>query len=694
MLLEIVTDGNVPEEQIQSLLEGTTTDHQRVDVLNAEARKIRTAQPHEALALSLRAKELASSITYPDGVAEALSTSGRTRVLLAQYEEALEELHRAYAHYEERNDNPGIASLCMTIAGTLFRLTQHDRALEYLSRALLIFEEQNDKRGMAGALSNMATTYQIVGRNDLALEHLLRALDVQEEIQDRTGIAITANNIGGLYGRLGHNETALTYVMQALAWFRETNSELDVSKCLCNVGDLLAQEGRYDEAIDYHAEALRKARVLNDQQNLISTILSVGRVHAMQDDVATGLSYFATALRLSRDINDRHNELESLRRIGVMYHRRADADRALQYFEAARDLAATMGAKDDEAEVSEMLSRCYESMHEYDRALEAFKQAVQLRSEILAQEKEKLVSVMEVRFNVERAARDREIYRLRNVELADAIASLQENSDMLSAAYMDIEQQQKVTNSINLELEKANAMLHELNREKNDLLGVVSHDIKNFIAGIKLSAESMRLHQKTRDDAILQKAAERIIAGANDISHLIASLLDNNALETGKLSFSFEKVNVTELCADLLDAYRPNLESKRLRVTAVADFDYYARADRMRLKASLDNLVSNAVKYSPVGRQISIMLSQSGGMVRVEVSDEGAGFTEEDKKLLFQKFARLSARPTAGESSTGLGLSITKKIVDHMGGSISLQSEPGKGSTFTLDIPVWIEEAK
>jgi signal transduction histidine kinase/tetratricopeptide (TPR) repeat protein len=694
MLLEIVTDGNVPEEQIQSLLEGTTTDHQRVDVLNAEARKIRTAQPHEALALSLRAKELASSITYPDGVAEALSTSGRTRVLLAQYEEALEELHGAYAHYEERNDNPGIASLCMTIAGTLFRLTQHDRALEYLSRALLIFEEQNDKRGMAGALSNMATTYQIVGRNDLALEHLLRALDVQEEIQDRTGIAITANNIGGLYGRLGHNETALTYVMQALAWFRETNSELDVSKCLCNVGDLLAQEGRYDEAIEYHAEALRKARVLNDQQNLISTILSVGRVHAMQDDVATGLSYFATALRLSRDINDRQNELESLRRIGAMYLLRADAVSALQYLESARELAAAMSAKEDEADISENLSFCYESIEKYDRALEAFKHAIQLRSEILTQEKEKLVSVMEGRLNMERAARERENYRMRNIDRADAITSPQENGEMLSHADTDVEQQQKVTTSINRELEKANTMLRELNREKNDLLGVVSHDIKNSIASIKLSAESMRLHQKIRDDAVLQKAAERIIAGANDISHLIASLLDTNALETGKLSFTFEKVNVTELCADLIDSYRPNLESKRLRVVAAADFDYYARADSMRLKASLDNLLSNAVKYSPLGRQIGIKISQSGNMVRVEISDEGAGFTQEDKTRLFQKFARLSARPTAGESSTGLGLSITKKIIDQMGGSITLDSEPGKGSTFTLDVPLWIEEAQ
>lgn len=689
MLLEILTDGTVPEEQIQALLDGSKDDYERVDVLNAEARKKRTAQPQEALVLSLRARELARSIPYHAGEAEALSTSGRSRILLAQYTEALEELHEASAHYEERNDNPGVASICMTIAGTLFRLTEHDRALEYLSRALLIFEEQDDKRGMAGALSNMATTYQTVGRNDLALEHLLRALDVQEEIQDRIGIAVTANNIGGLYGRLGHVETALTYVQQALAWFRDAGSELDITKCLCNIGDLLAQAGRFDEAMEYHAEALTKARILNDQQNLIATVLSLGRVNAMQDDFATALSYFASALRSARDINDRHLELESLQRLGSTYHKRNEPERAVQYFRTAQELAREIGAKDDEASICESMSGSFEAVGDFEHALWSYKDAVRLRDEILAREKEKLVSVMEVRFNVERAARDREIYRLRNVELADAIASLQENSDMLSAAYTDLEQQQKVTNSINLELEKANILLQELNQEKNDLLGVVSHDLKNFIAGIKLSAEGMRAHKKTREDAALTSIAERIIGAANDISHLITSLLDNNALETGKLSFSFEKVNVTEACADLLDSYRPSLEMKRLRVMAVADQDHFARADRMRLRAALDNMISNAVKYSPLGKQISLVLTESDGMVRVAVSDEGVGFTDEDKKLLFQKFARLSARPTAGESSTGLGLSITKKIIDHMGGSIRLESERGKGSTFILEIPTW-----
>ncbi|MFM8472924.1 MAG: tetratricopeptide repeat protein, partial [Candidatus Kapaibacterium sp.] len=613
MLLELLTDGTVPEEHILALLEGSKDDYERVDVLNAEARKKRTARPQEALVLSLRAQELARSIPYHAGVAEALSTSGRSRILLAQYHEALDELHSASAHYEERNDNANVASTCMTIAGTLFRLTRHDQALEYLSRALLIFEEQDDKRGMAGALSNMATTYQTVGRNDLALEHLLRALDVQEEIQDRVGIAVTANNIGGLYGRLGHIETALTYVQQALAWFRDAGSELDITKCLCNIGDLLAQAGRFGEAMEFHAEALTKARVLNDRQNLIATVLSLGRVNEMQREFATALSYYASALRSARDIEDRHHELESLQRLGSVYRERKEPERAIGYFRTARDLARDMSAKDDEAAICESLSRCFRDVGDFEHALTAYTDAVSLRDAIRAREKEKLVSVMEVRFNVERAARDREIYRLRNVELANAIASLQENSDMLSAAYTDLEQQQKVANSINLELEKANDLLQELNREKNDLLGVVSHDLKNFIAGIKLSAEGMRAHKKTREDAVLTNIAERIIGAANDIGHLISSLLDNNALETGKLSFSFEKVNVTEACADLLDSYRPSLELKRLRVMAVADQDHFARADRMRLRAALDNMISNAVKYSPMGKQVSLALTESDG---------------------------------------------------------------------------------
>ena len=102
----------------------------------------------------------------------------------------------------------------------------------------------------------------------------------------------------------------------------------------------------------------------------------------------------------------------------------------------------------------------------------------------------------------------------------------------------------------------------------------------------------------------------------------------------------------------------------------------------------LDNLVSNAVKYSPPGRNIFVRLNQAAEAIRCQVQDEGPGLSAEDQKKLFGKFARLSAKPTAGEPATGLGLSIVKKMVEAMNGRVWCESEPGQGATFVVEFPV------
>jgi signal transduction histidine kinase len=109
-------------------------------------------------------------------------------------------------------------------------------------------------------------------------------------------------------------------------------------------------------------------------------------------------------------------------------------------------------------------------------------------------------------------------------------------------------------------------------------------------------------------------------------------------------------------------------------------------ADRMR--EAIDNLVSNAIKYSPVGGKIAVAVSHEKNSTIIRIADEGAGLSPEDIGRLFGRFQRLSAKPTGGESSTGLGLSIVKRIVDMHGGHVTAESNgPGRGSTFTLILP-------
>jgi len=121
-------------------------------------------------------------------------------------------------------------------------------------------------------------------------------------------------------------------------------------------------------------------------------------------------------------------------------------------------------------------------------------------------------------------------------------------------------------------------------------------------------------------------------------------------------------------------------------VSAPPNFVTMCDADRIR--EAIDNLVSNAIKYSPIGGKITVSVNHEGSNTVVRISDEGAGLSPEDLGRLFGRFQRLSAKPTAGESSTGLGLSIVKRIIDMHGGHVTADSAgPGQGSTFTVTLP-------
>jgi signal transduction histidine kinase len=156
-------------------------------------------------------------------------------------------------------------------------------------------------------------------------------------------------------------------------------------------------------------------------------------------------------------------------------------------------------------------------------------------------------------------------------------------------------------------------------------------------------------------------------------------------------------MDLTLVPCDLWDTVRQTVEGYRQRARAKRielHFEENNRpsmvaADTTQLVQIMDNLVSNAVKYSPSGKNIYVRVYQVDSRVRAEIKDEGPGISAEDQKRLFGKFARLSARPTAGEHSTGLGLAIVKRLVESMKGEVWCESHPGDGAAFIVELPEW-----
>jgi signal transduction histidine kinase len=249
---------------------------------------------------------------------------------------------------------------------------------------------------------------------------------------------------------------------------------------------------------------------------------------------------------------------------------------------------------------------------------------------------------------------------------------------------------QELTNA-NRRLTAQWARLRQANAFKSEILGTVAHDLKNplgVILGRTEILKEMIAGAGALDDNVNVQIAY-IRDAANRLTEMVDDLVADAMADALDITIRRELVDISILVQEVAEANRPLAARKEQTITVVAPPNHTVTCDADRIREAIDNLVSNAVKYSPIGGAIDILVGHEDGGILVQVSDQGAGLSPEDISRLFGRFQRLSAKPTAGESSTGLGLSIVKRIVDLHGGQIAVESAgPGKGAAFKMTLPV------
>jgi signal transduction histidine kinase len=235
------------------------------------------------------------------------------------------------------------------------------------------------------------------------------------------------------------------------------------------------------------------------------------------------------------------------------------------------------------------------------------------------------------------------------------------------------------------ELSAKNEQLVGLNQEKVEFMGIAAHDLKNPLQVIMASGEMMR---DIDDPGMLREMTNMIIMASKRMHHLIKDLLDANTIEEGRYASKIEPCNMGPLVTQIVSQNLFAAKAKEIEVRLGVQKDLMVRTDSAATLQILDNLISNAVKYSPRNSTIHVHLVPEKGHALVLVRDEGPGISDEDQKKLFQKYCRLTAQPTGGESSTGLGLSIAKRLAQVLGGDILCRSALGAGTTFTFRLPL------
>ncbi len=259
-------------------------------------------------------------------------------------------------------------------------------------------------------------------------------------------------------------------------------------------------------------------------------------------------------------------------------------------------------------------------------------------------------------------------------------------------AYYILKRQNIIITEQSLEIQKQNQalarqnqLLNDLNIEKQQIISVVSHDLKGpfnrifaLIQLMNLGNENLTKEQNEYTGKIHQIAVDGL--------NMVRNLLDARKIEDKMMEMTMEEIHLEPYVSSFVKNYQMVADKKNIDIHLHCPTEVNVLADRLFLNRILDNLLSNAVKFSPFNKRVVVSIEPKKDIVLLSVKDEGPGISDEDQKKLYIKFQRLTAKPTGGESSTGLGLSIVKSLIEKMDGSILCHSQLDHGAKFTITL--------
>jgi signal transduction histidine kinase len=588
--------------------------------------------------------------------------------------------------------------------------SQYDSAMTYAQEAQNVAERFHFRKGVADALDNIASVYRRQGKNAEALENDFKSLRIKEKIGDKSGIASSLHNIAMVYRWQGKNAEALDYNFKSLRIREEIGDKSGIANSLNNIANVYSTQGKYPQALENYFKTLRIDEEMGDKSGIASSMNNIGLTFIKTGQFKEAQSYLLKSLELKQKLGWIGGLPTTLNNLAISYRRQSKFDSAMVFSLRSLVLADSLGFKPLVKDALEELSLIMDSLGRHKESLAYFKRFMTVKDSLVNLENLNKTSQIKELYEAEKreqqiASQKTELNRKNIIQViligvliiavifTFVFRSMYQNKNRANA---EILRQQQTLENQALEIELANTTLHErnflleeLDREKNEFLGIAAHDLKNPLASMRLNV-SMLQRYGNRFTAEEQSASlQNMLTVIERMTAIITNLLDINALERGGMQFTILSFDIAPVVEAAVHQYRLPAEAKQLTLHFSQETpDNIVSADKQALMQVLDNLVSNAVKYSPHGKHVFVRILRNASAVRVEVQDEGEGISQEDMKKLFGKFARLSAQPSGGEHSTGLGLSIVKRMVEAMNGRVWCESELGKGATFIVELPI------
>lgn len=602
------------------------------------------------------------------------------------------------------------------IHGKSFPLSYSDPqlALKITRESEFLSEKLKDTTRWIRSIMLVGIIYRNQSTFDLAMEEFLRALDISRAVGNDRAVASLYNNIATIQSQEGSKEEAIATYRQARQFLLQENMITESTIPLLNIATSYYELGQYERALTVFDTVETELLAHKDERGLGSVYNNLGQLYTDMGDYEKAIDYFEKSMVYKRKVDDvigqsdlKRNYAEALRKSGKLQE-------GLEKLREGLKLVENLDANMQVANIYEEFAMNYEAKGDIDKAYKFFKQYAALKDSIeTSQQQEKLAKFQTMyKLNQKDAQiallnKDKEVkdatlekqqyfsmllltgigllilviitlgFNIRSRQRANAV--LQKKNDQIDAQKAEIQNQNEA-------LRKQNERLEDLNREMDGVLHIVAHDLKAPLNRTSGLAHLVEISGPLTEEQI---SFIRLIEQVNqDAGRMILDLLDLHKIGQPETRLHFSEFELNKLMEKAAQSFSGAAGKKDIKIKTVpADGGGLVISDENSLMRILDNLVSNAIKFSPAGKSVEIGGEVLPDKFRVWVADEGPGISPEDQEKMYKKFQKLSAQPTGGESSTGLGLAIIKTLAEKLKGEIELHSEVGKGTRFTLTLP-------
>lgn len=692
---------------------------EKMDLLIELGDHISFANPDSAILLFNQVIALSEQLKDESYQTTALRKIGGLHNVKNDLGTALSFFEKSFEVAKKLKDEAGEAMALGSMASVYGRQGDIEKEIATYISVINTFKRLDQKFSQGEAYYRLSLAYRNMGNLEEGLENALKAEEILLQLDESSRLSLilsdTYMSIAGCYGYMGDFPKTTRYLLKARVILEKIEDYSGLSNTLATLGQVQMIQENYDKAIEYYLESIVMEKKLPNQIYLYNTYRSLAELYENVEEPDQAIKYYRLSIEFAEMKQQRGYLAAAGARLPFLYYQKGMPDSASYFYNkvlpevegssevhmkglawqnlgyynfaaknyrvAEKQLLKAYGYGEQfsmsvQMDVSDYLYRIYTELGNHKSALQYLEVNKLLSDSLFNAEQIREITQMEADFE-----HDKEIMQKQSEialltakeETANLKLALWIGGLLVLIAIIILGYRRTVKRK-----EQRTRELEEIGQFKETMTSMVAHDLKNPL--------SMVLNSQSENTQTRQAARQML--------QLVNNMLDVHKFESAAVTLNVQEFGLLSLLHEIRGQINHLLAVRNLKLDLQVDVKQAVRADKEVLERVLVNLLTNAIKYSPVNSVITLSATVTEEQLEIAVSDKGPGIPADKQEFVFESFGQTNARTSGGVASTGLGLSFCKLAVEAHGSQIRLDSEPGKGSTFsfTLDKGMMLEE--